>query len=126
MSYLSPVIELRNRFFSYFKIEEKNFPDKKAYVRGLNVNSIRAKGLCRATDSLEKIVNLIFESDFSTTTAVTEISGRGMGMDAVRKCLSDEGGRIDLILDAKVPDAQGFIPFHFELYIPQHLWEKAA
>ncbi len=98
--------------------------------RGLNVNSIRAKGvakgLCRENDSLEKIVNLIFESDFSTTTAVTEISGRGMGMDAVRKYLSEEGGRIDLILDAKVPDAQGFIPFHFELYIPQHLWEKAA
>jgi HPt (histidine-containing phosphotransfer) domain-containing protein len=98
--------------------------------RGLNINRIReigrAKGLCSDTDSVEKVANLVFINDFSTSSRVTDISGRGVGMSAVRQYLQEEGGTINLVLESDRPNAEGFIPFHFELTIPAHLWQKAA
>lgn len=47
-----------------------------------------------------EIANLIFSSGFSTAEEVTEVSGRGVGMDAVRSFLLSEGGSIDIALDA--------------------------
>ena len=46
-----------------------------------------------------EIANLIFSSGFSTAEAVTEVSGRGVGMDAVQQFLNSEGGSIEVILD---------------------------
>ena len=98
--------------------------------RGLNINRIREiglkKGLCNEDDSIEKIANLVFVGDFSTSSAVSDISGRGVGMSAVRQYLQEEGGSIQLVLDGGRPDADGYIPFHFELVLPRHLWEVAA
>ena len=37
-----------------------------------------------------------FAAGFSTATAVTEISGRGVGMDAVQDFIKREGGTITL------------------------------
>jgi two-component system, chemotaxis family, sensor kinase CheA len=45
-----------------------------------------------------EIANLIFSSGFSTAEAVTEVSGRGVGMDAVKQFLESEGGGIELVL----------------------------
>lgn len=39
---------------------------------------------------------LIFEAGFSTATAVTDVSGRGVGMDVVKRNISALGGRIDI------------------------------
>jgi hypothetical protein len=39
---------------------------------------------------------LIFRSGFSTAQSVSEISGRGVGMDAVRDFVRREHGRIEL------------------------------
>ena len=44
----------------------------------------------------EKIAQLIFEPGFSTAEKVTEVSGRGVGMDAVKGFVEDEGGTITL------------------------------
>jgi two-component system, chemotaxis family, sensor kinase CheA len=60
--------------------------------RGLDLEAIKAtacrKNLRTQTElesmSEEEIQNLIFASGFSTRTTVTEISGRGIGMDVVR------------------------------------------
>lgn len=41
-----------------------------------------------------EIANLIFASGFSTAEQVTEVSGRGVGMDAVKSFLQSEGGSI--------------------------------
>jgi two-component system chemotaxis sensor kinase CheA len=41
----------------------------------------------------EEAVNLIFTPGFSTASAVTNISGRGVGMDAVRSAIEQMGGR---------------------------------
>lgn len=70
--------------------------------RGLNLAKIRKtaleKGLVaegvHPTD--EEIANLVFRPGFSTAEAVTEISGRGVGMDAVLNLAKREGGKIEL------------------------------
>jgi two-component system chemotaxis sensor kinase CheA len=44
----------------------------------------------------EEIADLIFRSSFSTATTVTEVSGRGVGMDAVRNFVNREHGKINI------------------------------
>ncbi|WP_029010421.1 chemotaxis protein CheA [Azospirillum halopraeferens] len=41
-------------------------------------------------------VRLIFAAGFSTAAEVTDVSGRGVGMDAVRTAVEKAGGRIDV------------------------------
>lgn len=69
---------------------------------GLNLPKIlqkaREKGLVKPDEELtdEQIMYLIFEPGFSTADAVTQLSGRGIGMDVVKSEISDLGGRIQL------------------------------
>ncbi|MCZ4303668.1 chemotaxis protein CheW [Zoogloeaceae bacterium G21618-S1] len=57
----------------------------------------RENGL-QAPDSLsdDEVWMLIFEAGFSTAEVVTEVSGRGVGMDVVRRNISAMGGRVDV------------------------------
>ncbi|WP_372395865.1 chemotaxis protein CheW [Azospirillum sp. HJ39] len=43
-----------------------------------------------------EVMDLIFAAGFSTAAAVTDISGRGVGMDAVRTAIEKTGGRVEL------------------------------
>jgi len=69
---------------------------------GLNLPKIlqkaQEKGLVGPDDKLtnEQIMYLIFEPGFSTADAVTQLSGRGIGMDVVKNEISDLGGRIQV------------------------------
>jgi two-component system chemotaxis sensor kinase CheA len=58
----------------------------------------RARGLVPPDAMLgdDEINNLIFMPGFSTADAVSDISGRGVGMDVVRRNIQDIGGRISL------------------------------
>ena len=58
----------------------------------------REKGLVdpNATLSEDEVNNLIFLPGFSTADVVSDISGRGVGMDVVRRNIQDLGGRITL------------------------------
>ena len=74
--------------------------------RGIAINKIFKKALelgiyaeGSSRPAAAELANLIFSSGFSTADQVTEISGRGVGMDAVRKFLEEEGGRIEVVLD---------------------------
>jgi two-component system chemotaxis sensor kinase CheA len=70
--------------------------------KGLQVDRIRSKaierGLIKENDNLtnKEIFNLIFEPGFSTAEKVTNISGRGVGMDVVKKSIIKLKGIIDL------------------------------
>jgi two-component system chemotaxis sensor kinase CheA len=70
--------------------------------RGLNPDRIRAKaverGLIRAEDSLDKeaIFELIFAPGFSTAEQVTDLSGRGVGMDVVRRNIEKMRGSVEI------------------------------
>ena len=46
--------------------------------------------------SEEEIDNLIFAPGFSTAASVSDISGRGVGMDVVRRSIQALGGRISI------------------------------
>jgi two-component system, chemotaxis family, sensor kinase CheA len=58
----------------------------------------RAAGLVGADDNLsrEEIQELIFLPGFSTAEITTDVSGRGVGMDVVRRNVSDLGGKIEV------------------------------
>ncbi|MBX9766770.1 MAG: Hpt domain-containing protein, partial [Bdellovibrionales bacterium] len=48
------------------------------------------------SESDEQVIYHIFDSGFSTRDEVTDISGRGIGMDAIRAVVVEMGGVIDL------------------------------
>lgn len=58
----------------------------------------REKGLVNADANLseDEITNLIFMPGFSTAETISDISGRGVGMDVVRRNIQDVGGRISV------------------------------
>ncbi len=68
---------------------------------GLNLARIREKGVGMGliepsqTYSDGELANLIFTSGFSTADKVTELAGRGIGMDVVRAEVNAMGGRIE-------------------------------
>lgn len=72
--------------------------------RGIDLDKVREhavrSGLVKADDAqrlLEQdILNLIFEAGFSTASEVTEISGRGVGMDVVRTVLDRLKGTVHI------------------------------
>jgi two-component system chemotaxis sensor kinase CheA len=70
--------------------------------RGLDTERIRQKaitlGLITAQDVLttEQIQSLIFRPGFSTAAAVTDISGRGVGMDVVKRNIEALNGSIEI------------------------------
>jgi len=70
--------------------------------RGLNRDKILQKALERgllqpgATPSDDELHLLIFEPGFSTVEQVSDLSGRGVGMDVVRQNVRALGGRIEV------------------------------
>jgi two-component system chemotaxis sensor kinase CheA len=67
---------------------------------GIDIEKVRNKaidkGIIKPQDKLDKtdIFSLIFLPGFSTAQSLTEVSGRGVGMDVVRKRISDLRGEI--------------------------------
>jgi len=70
--------------------------------KGINTAKVFAKavekGLISVRDELsdQEIYNLLFEPGFSTAEQVTDVSGRGVGMDVVKKNINILGGSIDV------------------------------
>jgi len=70
--------------------------------KGINRKRVReiavTKGLIAQDANLtdDEIDNLIFLPGFSTATAVSNISGRGVGMDVVKRSIQALGGRISI------------------------------
>ncbi|MGI2091947.1 chemotaxis protein CheA [Shewanella oncorhynchi] len=61
------------------------------------IQKARENGLQVADNSSDKqIWQLIFAAGFSTAEEVTDVSGRGVGMDVVRRNIEALGGRIDI------------------------------
>lgn len=70
---------------------------------GLNHDRILAKarerGIVGANEVLppERIEELIFAPGFSTAGEITDVSGRGVGMDVVRRNIKELGGNIEIV-----------------------------
>ena len=84
---------------------------------GLNLSRIRERALqlgIHAPDrplSDAEVANLVFAAGFSTATEVTELAGRGVGMDVVRTEVQALGGRIE----TRTVEGQGAA---FQLVLP--------
>lgn len=72
--------------------------------RGISADTMREKavqkGLASAAEAQkmtdEEAIRLIFHNGFSTAEQVTDISGRGVGMDAVRTVIESMNGSVDV------------------------------
>lgn len=70
--------------------------------KGMDKESIRRKGIEKgiiAEDAVlsdSEIYNLIFQPGFSTAKQVTSISGRGVGLDVVKKDIATLGGTVSI------------------------------
>lgn len=71
---------------------------------GINVEKIRQKAVARGLVTAEaaaalperEVLNLLFRSGFSTAEQVTEVSGRGVGLDVVRREIERVGGQVSV------------------------------
>ncbi len=95
---------------------------------GLALGKIRQKaieqGLIDAQNVMDNnaVADLVFHSGVSTAEKVTQISGRGVGMDAVRNFLRDLGGDIHLKLASN--DPHDYVPFETEIVLPESIFER--
>jgi chemosensory pili system protein ChpA (sensor histidine kinase/response regulator) len=69
---------------------------------GINLQRVKEKAIKNkliepnAEVSEQALMSIIFESGFSTAEKVTQIAGRGVGLDVVRNDISGLGGRVEL------------------------------
>ena len=91
--------------------------------RGLAVAALRKKGIEKGLlaeqdqRTPEELAQLIFMPGFSTAAAVTEVSGRGVGMDAVKDFVQREGGTIALRFLDQNTQAE-YRPFETAISLP--------
>lgn len=85
---------------SAYQIGDSVYIDVEDDGRGLNKEKIIekaiSKGVINSAQSLtdEQIYNLIFLPGFSTAESVTDVSGRGVGMDVVKKNIESLNGKV--------------------------------
>jgi len=95
--------------------------------RGIDINKIKEKAIAKkmitrsVADRLSKreITRYIFEPGFSSAEIVTEISGRGVGMDVVKKSVEDIGGQV--LIDTAIGEGTSF-----HLVLPSSLALKGS
>jgi ligand-binding sensor domain-containing protein/HPt (histidine-containing phosphotransfer) domain-containing protein len=100
--------------------------------RGLNLQKLYQLGLktnlWQADEKPEpsSIARLILQSGVSTKQQLSDVSGRGVGMDAVATFLKERGGSIELILRDRVElSAAGeysFVGFDIKIKLPKELY----
>ncbi len=92
--------------------------------RGLALHKLLEKGTAAglfggdARPSREAVADIIFRSGLSTSAEVTDVSGRGVGMDAVRTFLKERGASIRVALSDPTGTALDFAPFEFVIHVP--------
>ncbi|NRA67179.1 MAG: Hpt domain-containing protein [Pseudobacteriovorax sp.] len=78
------------------------------------------------SDRVEELAELVFSTGLSTSLGISEISGRGVGMGAVREQLTAIGGGVALVIDDGVLGKElheiptHTIPFALDLWIPRN------
>jgi HAMP domain-containing protein/HPt (histidine-containing phosphotransfer) domain-containing protein len=98
--------------------------------RGLAVDKLKQRAieqkLIKPDEQLtdQTIAELIFVSGVSTADNVSDISGRGVGMEAVRRFLEKLGGNIEIRFTGEEHD--GYRPFESRITLPADVGVKVA
>jgi two-component system chemotaxis sensor kinase CheA len=87
---------------------------------GIDVDALRDKAVrlgllsarAAAQLSVKETLDLVFAAGLSTASTVTDVSGRGVGMDVVRRNVSERGGRIEIASEPGVGST-------FTVYLPK-------
>jgi len=91
--------------------------------RGLALDAIRQRALEQGLLSTEQrltreqLAQLVLRAGLSTANQVTEVSGRGVGLDAVKEFLEKQGGSIAIVLLSNDTDSD-FCPFETVIHLP--------
>ena len=92
--------------------------------RGLALQRIRQRAIERgvltadAQTSAAELAELVFAPGFSTAEQVSDVSGRGVGMDAVRAFLHAEGGDIRIEIHSHDSPSDSHVPFVTVITLP--------
>lgn len=93
--------------------------------RGLNMEGLRRKALELGVVKPEAVfgeaeaVAVLFHSGVSTASEVTEISGRGVGMDVVKREIEGAGGRIEV----RTTQGKGSV---FQIVLPRSITTRIS
>lgn len=104
-----PELRIKNGKDEFGKVELRTYPESGSIVieieddgKGLSkeflMSKARSKGIISQTQEMSdaQAYQLIFEAGFSTAEVISDISGRGVGMDVVRKNIEALKGRVEL------------------------------
>jgi two-component system chemotaxis sensor kinase CheA len=97
---------------------------------GIDLRRIRQKalekGLLRDDQVVthQHLVDLILQPGFSTSERVTDISGRGMGMDAVRSFIEEINGTFAVRVDEPNSTVLTSVPAHFVIILPENRFQR--
>lgn len=99
--------------------------------RGLDLERLVKKGVERGAwpkqnpPNKQDIADLVFCSGISTKDTITDISGRGVGLDAVKKFVQAQGGNIQIVLNDVQNAPLGFTPFELVIQLPNSVFLEA-
>jgi HPt (histidine-containing phosphotransfer) domain-containing protein len=99
--------------------------------RGLALHKLYEKGVAGGLFSGSQkptrgeVADVLFRSGLSTAEQVTQVSGRGVGMDAVRAFLKEQNASVRVALKES-DEALGFAPFEFIISVPSAACGHAA
>ncbi|MBF0441945.1 MAG: hypothetical protein HQK54_08585, partial [Oligoflexales bacterium] len=92
--------------------------------RGINLGKLRemaeSRGLLKKEEMRDhdKVANIIFKEGISTSKSVSDISGRGVGMGAIKEFLENKDGGIKINLEETPVEDALFSPFNLEIFVP--------
>lgn len=91
--------------------------------RGLPVSRLREKaeasGILRPSASLQEVAETIFLQGMSTARSLSQVSGRGVGMDAVKRFFEAEHGQIQVLLGEPKDFEKRYFAFKFRITLPR-------
>ena len=118
-------------------IEIKSFQQNRNLVievtddgRGLAISKLHKRGLeigyLEESSTIEDVADTIFLAGISTAETLSQISGRGVGMEAIKTFLEGIGGDIEIINILPQPDSKEYWNFTLRMTIPLTADEVAA
>lgn len=96
--------------------------------QGINLKRLKSKALEAGQLNEEQlssptaIANCLFMSGVSTAEKVSAISGRGVGMDAVKKYLQDKNCDVEIVLNDEASQGAEFAPFKIKVTLAKTLY----
>jgi two-component system chemotaxis sensor kinase CheA len=91
--------------------------------QGLGLTGIRKRGREMGYDAdampLESLCQLVFVEGLSTASTISDISGRGVGMSAIKRHAEESGARLDLRVQDEKQASDDHIPFEIVIALPE-------